>query len=387
MNTMTTFESGKVDASWQVIVEHTNTLNPVAAGIAGGGFRSSMKTADSSNQRSLSSGGACLELTAKNVVVRQASRSIRNSQWLFYQVVNRNMGRPLVMPLDSIVCSHASEEAGLVQLDKDKQFHHYSGISFSDVRPKFLGKQVPCLCLFLVGKMSDPKTLCLDHPLRKGCVVYDLGVQHERLFASSMRLLGCEVHSYDPTMQGATPAEWFQATGGAVFHDVGVAGFNGVVPGIGKVQTVASMMEENKHQFIDYLKIDVESFEWDALFHMHSSGVLQRVGTIQIEVHYWNKACFAHWVEWESIWGPRGYPSESSSSRACTNENAKGSAASYEDIAVWQKAFDILLDSGFHQVSLEVVGGGQLVEFPNGEVLPCCFEINLVRPNWNGIVS
>jgi len=27
--------------------------------------------------------------------------------------------------------------------------------------------------------------------------------------------------------------------------------------------------------------------------------------------------------------------------------------------------------------------GGQMVEFPNGEVLPCCYEINLVKPGWS----
>ena len=387
MNIMTEFEFGKVDTSWQLIVEHTNTLNPVAAGIAGGGYSVVMKVPDGSKQRSLSSGGYCLELDASNVVVNRASRSLGNVQWLFYQVVNRNFGQPLNMPRESIICPHAPEDAGLVLMDKETQFGSYSGISLNDVRPKFLGMHVPCLCLFLVGKMSDPKTLCLDRHMRQGCVVYDLGVQHERIFASSMRRLGCEVHSYDPTMLGVTKKDWFESTGGAVFHDVGVASFNGIVEGIGNVQTVASMMKENAHNVIDYLKIDVESFEWDTLFEMHSSGILERIGAIQMEVHFWNKACFAHWVEWEKMWSPLGYPSDSSSSRACTNKNAQGSAASDEDVVIWQNALNILRDSGFQQISLQVVGGGQMVEFPNGEVHPCCYEINLVRPNWNGMAS
>jgi hypothetical protein len=118
---------------------------------------------------------------------------------------------------------------------------------------------------------------------------------------------------------------------------------------------------------------------------MHSSGVFERVGAIQMEVHFWNKACFAHWVEWETTWSPQGYPSEASRSRACTNENAAGSAARKEDLVIWQKALDVLRDSGFQQISLQVVGGGQMVEFPNGEVLPCCYEIHLIRPDWNGV--
>jgi hypothetical protein len=384
MESMTMFESGKIDTSWQLIVEYTNTLNPVAAGIAGGGFSTNMEVADRSKQRSISSGWHCLELEAKqNVVVKQAPTSIGNVQWLFYLIVNRNFGHPLHLPLNSIKCPHAPKDAGFVLMDQDVQHMYNVGISIDDVRPKFLGMHVPCLCLFLVGKMSDPKTICLDHPMRPSCVVYDLGVQHERMFASSMRQLGCEVHSYDPTMHGVTKQDWFEATGGGEFHDVGVAGFNGFVEGIGKVQTVASMMAENTHNVIDFLKIDVESFEWETLFEMHSSRILERVGAIQMEVHFWNKACFAHWVEWEATWSKLGYPSESSSSRACTSKNAKGSAATNEDLLNWQRALDLLRDSGFLQSSLQVVGGGQMVEFPNGEVLPCCYEINLMRPNWN----
>jgi hypothetical protein len=386
MDLMTVFDNGRVDTSWQLIVEHTNTLNPVTAGIAGGGYNTIMAVAESSNQRSLSSGGYCLELEAQqNVVVKHASTSISNVQWLFYQVVNRNFGRPLNMPLDSIKCLHAPEDSGLVLMDKETQYRYHSGISDNDVRPKFHGIRVPCLCLFLVGKMSDPKTLCLDRPMRPGCIVYDIGVQNERLFATSMRRLGCEVHSYDPTMHGVTEEDWHQDTGGGKLHHVGIAGIDGVIEGIGKVQTVASMMKENAHEVIDFLKIDVESFEWDALFEMHSSGVFKRVGVIQMEVHFWNKACFAHWVEWETKWSRRGYPSEASNSRACTNENAAGSAARSEDLVLWQKALDLLRDSGFQQISLQVVGGGQMVEFPNGEVLPCCYEINLVRSSWNGV--
>jgi hypothetical protein len=142
------------------------------------------------------------------------------------------------------------------------------------------------------------------------------------------------------------------------------------------------MMKENAHEVIDFLKIDVESFEWNTLLEMHSSGVFERVGAIQMEVHFWNKACFAHWVEWESIWSPRRYPSECWDSRACTNKNAAGSAASSEDLVIWQKVLDLLRDSGFQQISLQIGGGGQMVEFPNGEVLPCCYEINLVKPGW-----
>jgi hypothetical protein len=46
MESMTMFESGKIDTSWQFIVEYTNTLNPVAAGIASGGFSTKMEVAD-----------------------------------------------------------------------------------------------------------------------------------------------------------------------------------------------------------------------------------------------------------------------------------------------------------------------------------------------------
>ncbi len=128
----------------------------------------------------------------------------------------------------------------------------------------------------------------------------------------------------------------------------------------------------------------MDSFEWETLFEMHSSRIFERIGAIQVEVHFWNKVCFAHWVEWEAVWLKLEYPPESSISRACTtSKNAKVSAATNEDLLIWQRALDLLRDSRFLQSSLQVVGGGQMVEFPNGEVLHCCYEINLVKPNWN----
>ena len=378
---MTEFENAKILTSWQLLVEHTNTIDPVGAGISGGGYDESFDVADATKHRSISSGGRCLELKAKNTFVKSAPQAIGNTQWLFYEIVNRNFGQPVNMPLDSFSCPNAPDDAGLVLVDKQRL---RSDISDQDVRPIFRGQRTHCLCLFNVGYMGDSKKMCLDHPMRRGCIVYDIGVQNERKFASSMRRLGCEVHSYDPTMIGVTKEDWSQGTGGGVFHDVGVSHFNGEVEGIGKVQTVASMMRENGHSVIDYLKIDVESFEWDTLFEMQASGILANIGAIQMETHFWNKACFKHWVEWENMWRPLGYPKESFGTRACENKNAKGSAANYEDIIKWQKALDFLQGSGFQEIFLEVGGGGQMVEFPNGEVLPCCYEVYLMRPSWNG---
>jgi hypothetical protein len=82
---------------------------------------------------------------------------------------------------------------------------------------------------------------------------------------------------------------------------------------------------------------------------MHSSRIFERVGAIQVEVHFWNKVCFTHWVEWEAIWSKLGYIPESSSARACTSKNAKGSAATNEDLLTWQRALDLLRDSRFLQ--------------------------------------
>jgi hypothetical protein len=188
-------------------------------------------------------------------------------------------------------------------------------------------------------------------------------------------------------MSWVTAEDWYQGTGGGIFHDLGVSNFDGFVDGIGNVKTLASMMKDNGHLEIDYLKIDVEYFEWDVLYEMQASGTLQNVGAIQMETHFWNKECFKHWVEWEKKWGALGYPPESHLTRACENKNAPGSAATAADITKWQKALDLLRDSGFQEFFVEIGGGGQMVEFPNGEVLPCCYEIYLAKPNWHGIAG
>jgi hypothetical protein len=72
---------------------------------------------------------------------------------------------------------------------------------------------------------------------------------------------------------------------------------------------------------------------------------------------------------------PLGYPKEFFSTRSFENKNAKGAAAAKnEDILKWQKALDLLKDSGFQELFLEVGGGGQMVQFHNGEELPCCYN-------------
>ena len=78
------------------MVEYANTIDPAGAGISGGGFNTKMRIPYGSRQRSLSSGGGCLVLESKNLVVRTATPSIGNAQWLFYEVVNRNFDFPCI---------------------------------------------------------------------------------------------------------------------------------------------------------------------------------------------------------------------------------------------------------------------------------------------------
>jgi hypothetical protein len=142
------------------------------------------------------------------------------------------------------------------------------------------------------------------------CVIYSFGVNGESSFEASLlrRLPNCEVWGYDYSVGAWGPEisddpdlrtrAHFQAwaLGGSDNH-----GENDNP----KYWTLDSLMRLNGHSFIDVLKIDIESGEFDALtafVEAHVNGDLP-IGQLQLEIHAYGDHKDLQWFLkwWEAL--------------------------------------------------------------------------------------
>lgn len=106
------------------------------------------------------------------------------------------------------------------------------------------------------------------------------------------RQLGCEVHSFDPTVSDST----YQFEEGHSFHKVGLGanakgGQTSYTNDMGwTMWTLKETMAQLGHTKIDILKIDIEGYEWEVLEQMFDDNVLAEdvavVGQLILEVHF-----------------------------------------------------------------------------------------------------
>ena len=144
-----------------------------------------------------------------------------------------------------------------------------------------------------VGKLSDGgKWVCgVDTFLqRPGCVVYSFGSNGDTSFeAAILNRTSCAVFTFDPTLAPEVQAT-VEAVPGITFKAVGLSAVDGnaVIGGHTlPVRTLATLMKENEHAWIDLLKIDVEGAEWEALESLvaQSSGQALPITQAQVEFH------------------------------------------------------------------------------------------------------
>jgi len=121
------------------------------------------------------------------------------------------------------------------------------------------------------------KFMCLDNILKKdSCIMYSFGIKYDLSFELSVsETVGCKIFAYDHTV--SHPA---QIDENIMFFKTGL--------GIGKnLKTLKQIMDENNHNHIDYLKIDVEGYEYSAggFQNWIDSAALNSVDQFGIELH------------------------------------------------------------------------------------------------------
>lgn len=113
------------------------------------------------------------------------------------------------------------------------------------------------------------------------CVVYSIGSNNEFSFEERVRFVapGCEIHTFDPTVKETGEGKRFYDQ----YHDT--YGLGGIDSDQGRfpIRSIESIMKELNHNYIDFLKVDVEGYEWDFLQQVDWNRV--HVGQLLIEMH------------------------------------------------------------------------------------------------------
>lgn len=155
-------------------------------------------------------------------------------------------------------------------------------------------------------------TVCLDELIEnefRDCLVYSVGILNDWRFDAEMAKLGCEVHSFDPTVDFPE-----KLAPNVTFHKIGLFGgdrnesfsVNGYKSPFGN-QIAGDMMHlseivhmlGHEHRNISVLKIDCEGCEWEVFGHMHRlhhsshhnkdsalKSPLDRVRQLLMEMHF-----------------------------------------------------------------------------------------------------
>jgi len=127
-------------------------------------------------------------------------------------------------------------------------------------------------------QVDGDKFVCMDSILRKeNCIIYSFGLAADWTFEDMMDRMGCRIFAYDHTIN-APPTRGNHIK----YFKTGL--------GYGKdLKPLSQLISENNHDRveIDYLKIDIEEYEFSkgGFSDWLSSGALRNVNQIAIELH------------------------------------------------------------------------------------------------------
>jgi len=143
-----------------------------------------------------------------------------------------------------------------------------------------------------IGATGDGgKWVCgLSRIAHKPCVIYSFGINYESSFEAGMlKRSGCSVWGYDFSVESFGPEITSDIKDRSHFFKFGLAGednHNGNPP----MYTLESLLKQNGHTFIDVLKIDIETYEFETLETLlkdYDDGRPLPFGQLLIEVHAW----------------------------------------------------------------------------------------------------
>ncbi|KAG6377921.1 methyltransferase domain-containing protein [Boletus reticuloceps] len=170
-----------------------------------------------------------------------------------------------------------------------------------------------------VGSLGDGgKWACglsrLQH--KPECIIYTFGMNYETSFEADAleRTRYCEMWGYDyrPNSFGGVRRDRR-----AHFHPWGLANVDAHGPGDdNRLYTLKTLLDINKHRYIDILKIDIEGLEFDVLSQILqpyiASGEPVPFGQLLIEIHAWDRKFedFLSWWEMLESAGLRPFMSE-----------------------------------------------------------------------------
>ena len=133
------------------------------------------------------------------------------------------------------------------------------------------------------------KAVCLDPGVRPEggkCLIYSFGINNEWSFDDTMEKYGCEVFAFDPSMN--QPDQ--DRTEKIHFFNVGLGDKDYTTQKGWKIKSLSSiyqmLLPRHGEKVIDYLKMDIESAEWDTIPQIIKSGMLTKVRQLGVEFHF-----------------------------------------------------------------------------------------------------
>jgi hypothetical protein len=132
--------------------------------------------------------------------------------------------------------------------------------------------------------------ICLESVPTAGCVVYSFGIDNMWEFDDFMHSKGCNVFSFDPSMD--TKKHWRNPN--HLFEPIGIGVKSGIHIGRSTlfthkngypVETLRDIMKRHNHTHISILRMDTEGAEWDVLDQWIATGMFDHIDQMLVEVH------------------------------------------------------------------------------------------------------
>ena len=151
------------------------------------------------------------------------------------------------------------------------------------------------------GLDDGQKAVCLDPQVRPppgDCIIYSFGISNEWSFDEAMEAYGCRVFAFDPSMGKGN----HNHSRNIQFFYIGLSDRDYTMKDGWQMKTLSSIYKMlvpfRGERIIDYLKMDIESAEWDVLPQLIPSGMFAKVRQLGAEFHLDNRGDTLEIIIW-----------------------------------------------------------------------------------------